>query len=103
MFILNTEYEGFSHLLVECMQLSLPVITTNVGGNPELVQHDMSGYLVEYNNKQEIHHAIVKLLEDEHLRNRYVAEAKKRLQEFSKEKSVQRVRAVLEDVINNRT
>ncbi len=36
-FVLNSTYEGLSHVLVEALSLGTPVIATNVGGNPEVV------------------------------------------------------------------
>src|SRR4030042_5607088 len=37
-FVLNSGYEGFSHLLLEAMAVGLPIITTNICGNPEIVK-----------------------------------------------------------------
>ncbi len=36
-FVLNSQYEGFSHTLVEAMTLGTPVIATSTGGNTKLV------------------------------------------------------------------
>ena len=46
LFVLNTRYEGFSHVLLEAMAVGAPVITTDVCGNPELVTHEQNGLLV---------------------------------------------------------
>ena len=57
-FALNTGYEGLPHVVIEAMQIGLPVITTRIGGNPELIEDNKSGWLVEYNNKNELKAAI---------------------------------------------
>ncbi len=49
-FVLNTGYEGFSHQLLEVLALGTPIVTTLVGGNPELVEHGRTGILVGYND-----------------------------------------------------
>ncbi len=49
-FVLNTAYEGLSHQLLEVMAAKVPVVTTNVGGNPELIEDGVSGLLVEHND-----------------------------------------------------
>ncbi len=103
MFILNTEYEGFSHLLVECMQLGMPIITTNVGGNPELVQHGQSGLLVEYNNQAGIKQAIKDLADNNELRSSLVFGGKERIKEFTQEKSLERLKDVLHNVVHKQT
>lgn len=61
-FVLNTGYEGLSHQILEAMAVGVPVITTNVGGNPELIKDGQNGLLVEYNDKNELKEAIKKVL-----------------------------------------
>ncbi|SNC68267.1 Glycosyltransferase involved in cell wall bisynthesis [Marinobacter sp. es.048] len=43
--LLCSESEGFSNAIVEYMQAGLPVVCSNVGGNPEAVEHGETGYL----------------------------------------------------------
>jgi len=58
-FVLNTGYEGFSHVLLEAMALGIPIVATNAGGNTELIEDKKTGLLVNYNNKEELKEAIV--------------------------------------------
>lgn len=50
LFLLNTNYEGLSHTLLESLLLGTPVVTTNVGGNPEVVTDGVTGHLLSYND-----------------------------------------------------
>ncbi|MCL4779094.1 MAG: glycosyltransferase [Gammaproteobacteria bacterium] len=43
--VLTSETEGLSNAIMEYMDCGLPVVCTDVGGNPELVHHDDNGYL----------------------------------------------------------
>ena len=43
-FILSSINEGISNTILEAMAVGLPVIATNVGGNPELVIHNETGF-----------------------------------------------------------
>jgi glycosyltransferase involved in cell wall biosynthesis len=61
--ILSTHGEGFSNVILEYMALSKPVIATDVGGNPELVVHGSTGYLVPEKNPIELAHRVIELLE----------------------------------------
>lgn len=45
-FVLPSANEGISNTILEAMSTGLPVIATNVGGNPELVRHGHTGLLV---------------------------------------------------------
>ena len=42
-FLLNTRYEGLSHVLLEAMAARAPVVASDVGGNPEVVRHGRTG------------------------------------------------------------
>jgi glycosyltransferase involved in cell wall biosynthesis len=47
-FALATEYEGWANVFLEAMACGLPVVTTRVGGNPEVVREPDTGILVDY-------------------------------------------------------
>jgi glycosyltransferase involved in cell wall biosynthesis len=45
---LYSGYEGLSHTLLEALREGTPVIASDKGGNPEVVQHGGNGLLVPY-------------------------------------------------------
>ncbi|MCA9914138.1 MAG: glycosyltransferase family 4 protein [Anaerolineae bacterium] len=47
-FALYSGYEGLPHSLLEALRVGTPVIASDKGGNPEVVQHNMNGLLVPY-------------------------------------------------------
>jgi len=94
-FILNTGYEGLSHVILEAMACGVPVITTSVGGNPELIENGYNGILVEYNNKEQLKEAILELWNDAELREKFVANSYKVLEKFSLANMIERTIEVL--------
>jgi glycosyltransferase involved in cell wall biosynthesis len=46
--VLYSGYEGLSHVLLESLRTGTPVIASDKGGNPEVVQHGVNGLLVPY-------------------------------------------------------
>jgi glycosyltransferase involved in cell wall biosynthesis len=48
--ILYSGGEGLSHVLLESLRAGTPVIASDKGGNPEVVQHEVNGLLVPYIN-----------------------------------------------------
>ena len=97
MFVLNSSYEGLSHVLLEAMYYRLPIIAANVGGNPELIQDDYNGYLVEYNNKDEWLRAIKKLWLDKKVRQRFYSNPIVKMYVFSFEHMISDTIKVLEN------
>ena len=75
-FVLNTAYEGLSHQLLEVMDLGVPIVTTNVGGNPELIEDGVSGILVPFDDKEALVSAILRVLQNVRLRERMVQNAR---------------------------
>jgi glycosyltransferase involved in cell wall biosynthesis len=47
LFLLPSDLESFGLAALEAMACEVPVIGTNVGGMPDVVQHGVDGYLVE--------------------------------------------------------
>ena len=88
LFVLNTNYEGLSHILLEAMHLNLPIITTAIGGNPEIIEHNHSGLLVEYNNRKELKKAIFDLWENKELQKKFQENSKKVLEGFTFERMI---------------
>jgi glycosyltransferase involved in cell wall biosynthesis len=58
-FCLPSRSEGLSNALLEAMALGLPAVVTNVGGNPELIQHGCNGYLVPPESAGELAKALL--------------------------------------------
>ncbi len=82
LFILNTNYEGLSHTLLEAIKAGTPIITTDVGGNPEVIDNNKNGLLISYNNTDQLLQAAIKILSDQNLADRFIADAKIKLLEF---------------------
>lgn len=90
-FILNTEYEGLSHQLLEVMDTGVPVITTDVGGNPELIENHMSGLLVSFDDKDALAGAVLNVLDNKELRVRFVQNARLKLADFTETKVIDQI------------
>lgn len=69
-FVLPTLLEGFGMVLIEAMFYSLPIVASNVGGIPEIIQDGADGLLVPPASAKDLANAIEKLIKDRELRER---------------------------------
>jgi glycosyltransferase involved in cell wall biosynthesis len=63
-FLFATLHENLSNALLEAMAIGLPVIATNVGGNPEVVQDGKNGLLIPPMDSEAIVNALNSLAND---------------------------------------
>ena len=85
----NGDRDGIPNVLVEAMAVGLPVISTNVSGIPELIEHGVSGWLTPPKDVQALAAAIEELLNDAALRERLSRAAREQVcREFDAEVNV---------------
>ena len=97
-FVLNSGYEGFSHLLLEAQALGTPTVASSVGGNPELITHGKNGLLVPYKDTKAITKAITRALTDEVFRRSAKDIGKRKAAKFSKDAMVKETKLLLESL-----
>lgn len=71
LFVLPSRMEGISLTVLEAMAAGKPVVTTAVGGNPEVIVHGETGLLVEPANELALADAMATLLADPSMRARF--------------------------------
>ena len=92
----NGDRDGIPNVLIEAMACGTPVISTNISGISELVEHKWTGLLVEQRNAGAIADAMETLLLWPGLRSRLAGNARSRvLRRFTSESSAMHVRDIL--------
>lgn len=95
-FVLNSEYEGLSHTLLEVSALGTPIVASRIGGNPEVVEDERNGLLVPLRDDAALRAAIARLLDDPELARRFVAAGLERMKLFDRSRTFGRIEAVLQ-------
>jgi glycosyltransferase involved in cell wall biosynthesis len=96
-YVNNSTYEGLSHQLVESFALGTPVIATNVGGNPELVDN-ATGLLVPPKDDDALFAAIKEVQNNPQAAHERAARAKERAKGFSMDNAIQQIAALITKV-----
>ncbi len=71
--------EGFSNSLLEAMLAGCPIVTTRVGGNPEIIEDGINGILVEPKDAGSLSLALGSLCKDKPLRLQLSDNARKKI------------------------
>ncbi len=91
--------EGLGVVLIEAMELGLPVVASNVGGIPDVVVDGETGILVPEKDPKALAEAYKRLASDNELVKKLLAGAQKRIGEcFNWDRIVERQIAVYEKV-----
>lgn len=96
-FVLNSGYEGLSHLILESLYVDTPVLASKVGGNPELIMPDKNGDLFPYNDKEAICKKILQWLDNKNM-SWNVGEKEVFFNQFSLANMVKNTREALQNV-----
>jgi len=94
-YVCSSVKEGLSYTIIEAMQAGLPIVATKVGGNPELIEDNKTGLLVEAKNPQMLAEKINRLTNNPKLSQELGEQAKiKAEEEFNLERMVKKTKEI---------
>ncbi len=65
LFLMPSQSESFGLSALEAMSCGLPVISSSVGGLPELIRHNETGYIAEFGDVERMARYAIDLLKNE--------------------------------------
>lgn len=83
LFLLPSEIESFGLAALEAMACRVPVISTNVGGLPEVNLHGFSGYLSEVGDVDSMAQNALSILKNEAILDQFKDQARAQASNFS--------------------
>ena len=101
-FLNSSKSESFSNAILEAMAAGLPVVATRVGGNPESVAEEITGFLVPAEDPVLMGNAMEKLASDPTLRACMGEAGRERVHSlFSKERSFLELQSLYRSVLSS--
>lgn len=102
-YLVSSDYEGLPVALLEAMASGAPVVSTSVGGVPEVVREGRDGRLVPPGDATALARAVLDLLNAPEERNRLATAARARVTDrFSIGRMVRRLEEIYTDVAEDR-
>lgn len=101
LFLLPSEKESFGLAALEAMAHSVPVISTNTGGLPEVNIHGESGFLSEVGDVENMAKNALKILKDSTTHQKFKNAALKRAKEFDVKNVIQSYEKLYKQMLEN--
>jgi glycosyltransferase involved in cell wall biosynthesis len=97
--LFTSKTEGLGGTTLEAMASRVPVVTTAVGGVPEIVQHGVSGLVAPIGDARALAAHVVAVLRDPALRARLVEGGVRRAAEFTSARTAEKMLALYREVL----
>jgi L-malate glycosyltransferase len=101
LFLLPSETESFGLAALEAMACSVPVISSNTGGLPEVNVPGVSGYLSDVGDVDDMAINALKILSDENILNEFKRNALETAKQFQIDKIVPKYEEVYKQAIDS--
>ncbi|MDY0277805.1 MAG: glycosyltransferase [Acholeplasma sp.] len=99
-FVFPTLHENLSNSLLEACAIGLPVIATNVGGNPEVIVDDFNGLLVPSKSSDALVKSINRLYSSREACKKFSTNTKKIINDkFSQDKLLVQVKEIYDYIL----
>ncbi|TSC73181.1 MAG: glycosyltransferase [Parcubacteria group bacterium Gr01-1014_38] len=98
-FVLTSESEGMPCATLEAMACGLPIVTTDVPGNQEIVREGENGFLIPVGDTERLAQTLAWLIRDPALRRRLGAQSRRIVQPYDWHDIVRRYEAIFREVL----
>lgn len=90
LLLFTSKTEGLGSSLLDAFAAGTPVVATKAGGIPEIVEHEVTGLLAPVGDANTLAKQVIRMLNDDALRERILANAKEKVKSISKRKMAEK-------------
>lgn len=93
--------EGLSNTILEAQAMEIPVVATDVGGNREIIEDNINGFLYKPKDVDNIARGIITLLLDKNKSSQFTKEGRRKIcREFSFDERMRKVEKLYFEIMN---
>lgn len=100
-FVMSSKEEGLGTSVLDAMACSLPVVTTDGGGLPEMVDHGKGGFVVPKRNPHELARAMAAIMDNSRLLKKAGKYNRKRVEDFHYKETAKATMQVYKETAGN--
>jgi glycosyltransferase involved in cell wall biosynthesis len=89
---INPEIEAFGQTYVEALAAGIPSVFTLSGVASEFIEHEKNALVVPFQDSEAAYYSIVRLLDDEMLKNKMVDNARESIKQFELSTMIQKLK-----------
>lgn len=101
-FVMPSSFEGFCQAALKAMAQGKPVVLTNVGGLPSVIDNGVEGFLVEYGDHRGMAEAISRLLLSPELAKKMGETGRERVRKYTYPVLAEQMEEIYKEVIYGR-
>ncbi|MFT4833733.1 MAG: glycosyltransferase involved in cell wall biosynthesis [Marinoscillum sp.] len=103
-FVLASKMDGFGLVLLEAMKNKVPVVASNFGGIPDVIQNGKNGFLFDNDKPEELAENIKIIISNNELRVRLISQGLiTATEKFSIEQTAKNFQSLFESILEERT
>jgi glycosyltransferase involved in cell wall biosynthesis len=102
-FVFPSLNEGLGSILFDVMQAEVPIIASNIGGIPDIIQNEKNGILIPIKNSKAIYKSIERLYMEVKLRTKLSSQAYKNIDNFSCDVMTDKYENIYKEIISCHT
>lgn len=99
LLLFSSETEGLGTTILDCFAAGVPVVSTNAGGIPELIQHMETGYLAEVKDFEGLAQGVKLAIEQPEMAKKWVDAGREKVKHFSRAATAERTLEVYKAIV----
>jgi glycosyltransferase involved in cell wall biosynthesis len=102
LYISSSLYENLSVSMLDALASGLPIICTNVGGSPEIVEDSVNGLLVPPRNHTALSEAMLRMISNESIRTKFKENNKAKAQLYSNDVLLPKIIEIYDELLSSK-